>query len=84
MINEEVLKSFSGKNALVTGGTGLIGRQVVSSLCDAGTHVTSVSLDNIVVNEKAEYVFGDLTSFEFCKEITQDMDFVFHLAGIKG
>ncbi len=84
MIEEEVLSSFSGKNVLVTGGTGLIGRQVVDILCGAGAKVKIVSLDRIKVNEQAEHVFGDLTSFEFCQDITKDMDFVFHLAGIKG
>jgi len=84
MIKEEALKGFTGKNVLVTGGTGLIGRQVVDILCDAGADVKIVSLDKISVNAKAEHIHGDLTSFDFCKEITQDVDFVFHLAGIKG
>ena len=84
MIKQEVLKSFVGKNVLVTGGTGLIGRQVVDILCDAGAHVKIASLDRIKVNEQAEHVLGDLTSFEFCQDITKDMDFAFHLAGIKG
>lgn len=84
MIKEDVLKSFDGKNVLVTGGTGLIGRQVVNILCDVNTHVRVVSLDKINVNNKAAHIYGDLTSFKFCKEITKDMDFVFHLAGIKG
>ncbi|MFC1943182.1 NAD-dependent epimerase/dehydratase family protein [Chloroflexota bacterium] len=84
MIKEEVLKTFSGKNALVTGGTGLIGRQVVDILCDASAKVKIVSLDKMKVNDKAEHIFGDLTSFELSRDITKDMDFVFHLAGIKG
>ena len=84
MIKEEVLRSFVGRNAVVTGGTGLIGRQIVDMLCNVGANVKIVSLDKIKVNDKAEHVFGDLTSFEFCKEITKDVDFVFHLAGIKG
>jgi len=84
MIKEEVLRSFAGKNVLVTGGTGLIGRQVVNILCDAGAKVKIVSLDKIKVNDKAEHIYGDLTSFEFCKGITKNMDFVFHVAGIKG
>ncbi len=84
VIKDEVLKSFAGKNVLVTGGTGLIGREVVNILCDSGAHVRSVSLDRLRINDKAEHVFGDLTSFEFCKDITKDMDFVFHVAGIKG
>ena len=84
MIPEDVLESFVGTNVLVTGGTGLIGRQIVSILCNAGALVRIVSLDRIDVNDKAEHVYGDLTSFELCKEVTKGMDFVFHLAGIKG
>lgn len=84
MIREEVLEGFAGSNVLVTGGTGLIGRQVVDILCNAQANVAIVSLDKIRINEQAEHIFGDLRSFEFCKEITKDMDFVFHLAGVKG
>ena len=84
MIGEGVLKSFAGRNALVTGGTGLIGRQIVEILCEAGANVKVVSLDRIKVNDKAEHVYGDLTDFALCKELTSDMDFVFHVAGIKG
>jgi len=84
MIKEGVLKTFEGKNALVTGGTGMIGRQVVDILCNAGADVTVVSLDRIQVNDKAKHILGDLTSFDLCKEVTEGMDFVFHIAGIKG
>lgn len=82
MIDDKVLKSLKAKNVLVTGGTGLIGRQVVDMLSTACANVKIVSLDKIKVNNNSDHVFGDLTSFEFCKEITKDMDFVFHIAGI--
>ncbi|MBN2406677.1 MAG: NAD-dependent epimerase/dehydratase family protein [Elusimicrobia bacterium] len=84
MIKDEVLRSFEGKNVLVTGGTGLIGRQVVDYLCSAGASVRIVSLDSITVDDRAEHITGDLTSFDLCKEVTGDMDYVFHMAGIKG
>ena len=84
MIEEDILKSFVGRNVVVIGGTGLIGRQVVDILCGFSAKVKIVSLDKIKVNEQAEHVFGDITNFEFCKDITKDIDFVFHLAGIKG
>jgi len=82
LIEESILRSFREKNVLVTGGTGLIGRQVVDMLCGAGASVKIISLDKINVNDKAEHVLGDLTSFDFCKSITENMDFVFHIAGI--
>ena len=84
MIKDKVLKSFSGKNVLVTGGTGMIGRQIVDILCNVDAHVKVVSLDKIEVDERAEHIYGDLTDFGLCKELTKDMDFVFHVAGIKG
>lgn len=84
MIKDEVLDSFRGRTAVVTGGTGMIGRQVVWLLCDAGAHVRVVSLDNIEVHPQAEHVHGDLTDFALCKEITREMDYAFHLAGVKG
>ena len=84
MLQETVINSFLGKNVLITGGTGLIGRCVVNMLCDAGAHVRIVSLDKINVDVRAEHLLGDLTEFSFCREITKDMDFVFHMAGIKG
>jgi len=84
MIDDKVLKSFRGKNILVTGGTGLIGRQIVNILCDAAACVKDVSLDRIGVDSRSEHILGDLSSFEFCKKITKDTDFTFHIAGIKG
>lgn len=82
MILEEILKSFASKNVLITGGTGLIGRQVVDILVPTGANIKVVSLDKIKVNEKAAHIVGDLTDLNFCKEICKDMDLVFHIAGI--
>ncbi|OHB33323.1 MAG: hypothetical protein A2X79_04365 [Desulfuromonadaceae bacterium GWB2_53_15] len=84
MIQDKVLTSFNGSNVLITGGTGLIGRQVVKLLCDSGANVRVVSLDQVNVDGRAEHVLGDLTEFSLCRELTKDMDFVFHMAGIKG
>jgi len=84
MIKGNVLLSFAGKNALVTGGTGLIGRQVVKGLCDCRATVKIVSLDNVHIDDRAEHIYADLSDFSCCKEHTKGMDFVFHLAGIKG
>ncbi|MCM8530428.1 MAG: NAD-dependent epimerase/dehydratase family protein [Lentisphaeraceae bacterium] len=84
MIPESTLKSFNNKTILVTGGTGLIGRQVVKILCDAGAKVTIASIDSIIVDERAMHKHCDLTDLRNCIDVTTDQDFVFHLAGIKG
>jgi len=84
MIPQGITDSFTGRNVLITGGTGLIGRQVAKILCDAGARVRIVSLDRVTVDERAEHVLGDLTDFSLCRELTRDTDFVFHMAGIKG
>jgi GDP-L-fucose synthase len=84
MIEPTIHEAFRGRNALVTGGTGLIGRQIVRILCDAGAYVKTVSLDKLNIDERASHVYGDLSEFGFCKQATQDMEFVFHVAGIKG
>jgi len=84
MIKDEVLRSFDGANVLVTGGTGLIGRQIVALLCDAGAAVRIASVDHVKVDERAEHLYADLTDFSLCKQLTRDVDFVFHVAGIKG
>jgi GDP-L-fucose synthase len=69
---------------LVTGGTGLIGRQVVQKLKSLGFVVTTASLDALTVEGADHHIEGDLTDFDFCMEITKNVDYVFHLAGIKG
>ena len=84
MIAESILRFFHGKNVVVTGGSGLIGRQIVRRLVGAGASVRSVSLDEIQVEDTVEYVKGDLCDFGFCQNIVKDMDCVFHVAGIKG
>ena len=84
MIPPDILKSFKGKKALVTGGTGLIGREIVRILAYARAKITIVSLDNIKVDSRAKHIKGDLADFNLVKKLTKGQDFVFHVAGIKG
>ena len=84
MICNEILSDFDNKKVLITGGTGLIGREIAKILSEAGSRVTVVSLDNIKISSTIKHVHGDLTDFNFCKDIINGMDYVFHVAGIKG
>ena len=84
MLPNDILAQCAGKRVIVTGGTGMIGREVVNLLCEAGAQVTSVSLDQLPTHPRAKKVCGDLCDFSFVKHITQDADYVCHVAGIKG
>ena len=77
-------ETFKKKKALVTGGTGLIGREVSRLLLEFGAEVKVVSLDKISLDPRMELIQGDLTDFSFCLEQTKGIDYVFHLAGVKG
>ncbi|NYZ17508.1 NAD-dependent epimerase/dehydratase family protein [Azospirillum sp. RWY-5-1] len=84
MLPETVSAGLRGRNMVITGGTGLIGRQIVKLLCDAGAHVNCVSLDRIEVDPRARHTLADLCDFQTCKDLTHGMDDVLHVAGIKG
>lgn len=75
---------FESSRVVVTGGTGMIGRSIVRLLCDARAEVTSVSLDDLVVDERAVHLKSDLTQLNNCLDLTNGVDYVFHVAGIKG
>jgi GDP-L-fucose synthase len=78
---------FEKKKVLVTGGTGMIGRQLVKLLVETGADVHVASLDppkNHPSEVKVAYRYADLTSFENCLTVCKDMDYVFNLAGVKG
>ena len=83
-MTNQIKQYFKNKKILVTGGTGLIGRQLVKKLLDFGARVTVISLDRIKPYKKVKYIYGNLNSFEFCKKVTKNKQIVFHLAGIKG
>ena len=84
MLSDTIKSFFRSKNCLITGGTGMIGREIAKLLVDMEANVKVISLDEINVHEKISHVYGDLTDFSFCKEEMKDMDCVFHVAGIKG
>ncbi len=78
-------KMYKGKKVLVTGGTGLIGRPLVKMLIQRGAKVRIASLDDPSrAHREAEFMRVNLMGFENCMEVAKGMDFVFHLAGIKG
>ena len=77
-------KFFSNKKILVTGGTGMIGYQLVKLLSDCNAKITVVSLDNNSQFKNLKFIKSDLRDFENCLSLTKNKDIVFHLAGVKG
>ena len=76
---------FQGKNVLVTGGTGLIGRPLVEMLDNSGANIRIVSLDTPTeMPARTEFISADLREFANCAEAVKDIEVVFHLAGVKG
>ncbi len=84
MIDDDVRRRLEGRSCLVTGGTGLIGRQVVDLLLAAGAGVRVVSLDRVPVPAGVDRLHGALADPRVCADAVRDMELVFHLAGIKG
>ncbi len=76
---------FHDKAVLVTGGSGLIGQPLVRLLLAAGAKVRVASLDPPSrAPDGVEFVRVDLRNLANCMPVCADMDYVFHLAGVKG
>jgi len=73
------------KKVLVTGGSGLIGIPLVKQLQRIDADVRVVSLDDeSPFDANVEFIRGDICNREICDKVLQDIQIVFHLAGIKG
>ena len=76
---------FKNQKVLVTGGSGMIGRQLVKKLMDKGAQVTIADLTEPTdLPQNVEFVKTDLRFFDNCLDICKGKDYVFHLAGVKG
>lgn len=76
---------FQDKRVLITGGTGMIGMALSELLLARRAKVRVSSLDrDPVLAPGVEFRQLDLTTWEACVEACSGMDYVFHLAGIKG
>ena len=83
---------LKNKRILVTGADGFIGSHLVEMLVELGADVRALScynsfnfwgwLENIHCLKDIEVVTGDVRDPHFCKEITRNVDVVFHLAAL--
>jgi GDP-L-fucose synthase len=75
---------FKDKRILITGGTGMVGRALIEILKTYGAkELVSVSMDDSTI-DGVTCLKRDLRFLEEAMDICEDMDYIFHLAGIKG
>ena len=75
---------FKNEKVLITGGAGMIGRELVDLLLAEGADVHVADLkhpENML--EKVTFHNVDLRSYRDCLQICEGMDYVFNLVGIK-
>jgi GDP-L-fucose synthase len=74
---------FKGKQILIAGGNGLIGKQLVDLLLEKGSIVTVADLKDSD-NPQIRNLQLDLTNYENCLASCDGMDYVFNLLCSKG
>jgi nucleoside-diphosphate-sugar epimerase len=88
---KDVLRTYSGRKILVTGGAGFIGSHLVERLLELGAEVRVV--DTILCGNKIEHLEGhpnlslhrlDITDVPSMSPLFSGMDMVFHLAAVVG
>jgi GDP-L-fucose synthase len=75
---------FKNQKVLVTGGAGMIGRQLVNLLLEKGAKVTIADLNKPNdLPQNVDFVQANLLYFDQCQSICKGQDYVFNLVGIK-
>ena len=75
---------FKNQKVLVTGGAGMIGRQLVDLLLEKGAKVTVADLNEPTdLPQGVDFIKTNLLYFDQCQNICKGQDYVFNLVGIK-
>ena len=75
---------LSGKKILVTGGSGMIGRELIDLLLNKKCDIYVASIDrNVELPSGITFKYADLRDFQNCIKVMEGMDVVFNLVGIK-
>ena len=73
---------FKNAKVLVTGGTGFVGINLINRLLDEGANIRATlhDKDPVIVDERIEYIRGDLRLEEDCEKVVDGMDYIFMCA----
>lgn len=87
MTDDSGTLDYSGRRLLVTGATGLFGRELVDRLLARGAKLRTVSRHPPPADfplDRVDHLVGDLVNREFAERTAQGMEGLFHLAGLRG
>ncbi|MGQ7944934.1 TIGR01777 family oxidoreductase [Flavobacterium sp. WC2509] len=70
-----------GKNVLITGGTGFIGRYLTEKLVKKGYKVSILTRNSKPNTENVSYYIWDVATQSIEEEAVQNADYIIHLAG---
>jgi len=80
------------KHILITGADGFIGSHLTEMLVSKGYQIRALSqynsfnnwgwLENVDCQDQIDIVTGDIRDAHYCKQITKDVDIIFHLAAL--
>ena len=86
------METLSYKRVLITGADGFIGSHLTELLVENGYEVRALAqynsfnnwgwLENIRCKDEIEIISGDIRDPFFCKNISRDVDAIFHLAAL--
>lgn len=73
--------SYNYRRALVTGGSGFLGRHLIEALIESGIAVRSIDLNKPrSLDKRVEFYEGDFTAIKQTEHVLEDCDVIFHLA----
>lgn len=75
---------LDGRNVLVTGGAGFLGANLVKRLVKLGANVRATlhKKDEVIKDDRIEYLWCDLRKAEDCRAACKDMEYVFMCAAV--
>ena len=71
--------AYKDRRILVTGGTGFLGKHLVSRLIELGANVTAFDVQPCPSNPSTRFIQGDIRSPEDIFRATKGQELIFHL-----